>query len=117
MDSDIASVRERRRNQRNFLPLDALLPHPPLLPMWPLVNFKQEKRALQETAPTLDRDLCHSYALRALALGESLKRIGKLLGHTQVHTAVRYAHFADGHLLDAAEIIGSVLLRAMYSKK
>ena len=37
-------------------------------------------------------DLRHSFASRALALGESLPMIGKLLGHTQVQTTARYAH-------------------------
>ena len=36
-------------------------------------------------------DLRHSFASRALALGESLPMIGKLLGHTQVQTTARYA--------------------------
>ena len=33
--------------------------------------------------------------LPALALGESLTMIGKLLGHTQVQTTARYAHLAN----------------------
>ena len=37
-------------------------------------------------------DLRHSFASRALAMGESLSMIGKLLGHTQVQTTARYAH-------------------------
>ena len=40
-------------------------------------------------------DLRHSFASRALALGESLSMIGKLLGHTQVQTTARYAHLAS----------------------
>ncbi len=40
-------------------------------------------------------DLRHSFASRALALGESLPMIGKLLGHTQVQTTARYAHLAN----------------------
>ena len=39
-------------------------------------------------------DLRHSLASRALALGEGLPMIGKLLGHTQVQTTARYAHLA-----------------------
>ena len=34
------------------------------------------------------------FASRALALGESLPMIGKLLGHSQVETTARYAHLA-----------------------
>ena len=40
-------------------------------------------------------DLRHSFASRALALGESLPMIGKLLGHTQVQTTARYAHLPN----------------------
>ena len=40
-------------------------------------------------------DLRHSLASRALALGESLPLIDKLLGHTQVQTTARYAHLAN----------------------
>ncbi len=37
-------------------------------------------------------DIRHSYASRALSLGESLPTIGKLLGHRKVATTARYAH-------------------------
>ena len=39
-------------------------------------------------------DLRHSFASRALALGESLTMIGRLLGHTDVGSTARYAHLA-----------------------
>lgn len=39
-------------------------------------------------------DLRHSWASRALALGESLSMIGRLLSHSQVETTARYAHLA-----------------------
>ncbi len=48
-------------------------------------------------------DLRHSFASGAVALGESLPMIGKLLGHTQVQTTARYAHLAAGPLKAAAE--------------
>ena len=37
-------------------------------------------------------DLRHSHASRALALGESLTMIGRILGHSRVGTTARYAH-------------------------
>ena len=37
-------------------------------------------------------DLRHSYASRALALGEGLPVIGRLLGHVRVSTTAKYAH-------------------------
>jgi len=54
-------------------------------------------------------DLRHSFASRALALGESLSMIGKLLGHTQVQTTARYAHLARDSIRNAAaRITGSI---------
>ncbi len=53
-------------------------------------------------------DLRHSYASRALALGEGLPMIGKLLGHTKVTTTARYAHLArDTEKISAAKVGGS----------
>ena len=54
-------------------------------------------------------DLRHSYASRALALGESLTMIGRLLGHTKVSTTARYAHLArDTEKASAARVGGSI---------
>ena len=39
-------------------------------------------------------DLRHTFASRALALGEGLPMIGDLLGHRMVNTTARYAHLA-----------------------
>ena len=47
-------------------------------------------------------DCRHSYASRALALGESLPMIGRLLGHTQVETTARYAHLAKDSVHESA---------------
>ena len=47
-------------------------------------------------------DCRHSYASRALALGESLPMIGRLLGHTQVETTARYAHLAEDSVKESA---------------
>ena len=50
-----------------------------------------------------------SFASRALALGESLPMIGKLLGHTQVQTTARYAHLQrDSIKASASRIAGSI---------
>ena len=44
----------------------------------------------------------HSYASRALALGESLPMIGRLLGHREIETTARYAHLARESVHEAA---------------
>ena len=54
-------------------------------------------------------DLRHSFASRALSLGESLPMIGKLLGHRKVQTTARYAHLARDSVKAAAEQIGASL--------
>ena len=48
-------------------------------------------------------DLRHSFASRALAIGQSLPMIGKLLGHRKVQTTARYAHLARDSVKAAAE--------------
>ena len=50
-------------------------------------------------------DLRHSFASRALALGETLPVIGKLLGHHDIETTARYAHLAQDSVHQAAERI------------
>ena len=50
-------------------------------------------------------DLRHSFASRALALGETLPVIGKLLGHSDIETTARYAHLARDFLHEAADRI------------
>ena len=51
-------------------------------------------------------DLRHSFASRALTLGEGLPMIGKLLGHTQVQTTARYAQFSHDTVKASAARIG-----------
>ena len=51
-------------------------------------------------------DLRHSFASRALALGEGLFMIGKLLGHTQVQTTAWYTHLDRDTVKASAARIG-----------
>ena len=50
-------------------------------------------------------DIRHSFASRALALGEGLPIIGRLLGHRRVETTARYAHLARDSIRESAERI------------
>ena len=63
-------------------------------------------------------DLRHSYASRALALGESLSMIGELLGHRKVQTTARYAHLARDSVRAStarvAESIGGEYVRTSW---
>ncbi len=51
-------------------------------------------------------DLRHSFASRALAAGESLSMIGRLLGHADIQSTARYAHLARDAERDSAARIG-----------
>ena len=62
-----------------------------------LIDLQHPWRRIRARAGLDDvriHDFRHSFASRALALGEGLPIIGKLLGHTQVQTTARYAHLA-----------------------
>ena len=54
-------------------------------------------------------DIRHSFASRALALGESLSMIGKLLGHNKIETTSRYAHLRrDSIKASSARVADSI---------
>ena len=61
-------------------------------------------------------DCRHSYASRALALGESLPMIGRLLGHTQVVTTARYAHLAEDSVKESAVRVSESIARDLLAK-
>ena len=70
---------------------------------WDIIRKRAELRDVRL------HDLRHSWASRALALGESLPMIGRLLGHTQVETTARYAHLArDSVKESAAKVAASI---------
>ena len=49
------------------------------------------------------------FSTRTLALGDTIPVIGKLLGHSDIGTTVRYAHLARDSLHEVAErIAGSI---------
>ena len=60
-------------------------------------------------------DLRHSYASRALALGESLPVIAKLLGHAQIQTTARYTHLTRDAVRDAATRVASDIAEDMFA--
>ena len=74
-----------------------------------LTDLQHPWRRIRKKAELDDvriHDLRHSFASRALALGEGLPMIGKLLGHTQVQTTARYAHLARDTVKASAARIG-----------
>jgi len=58
-------------------------------------------------------DLRHTFASVAAGRGESLAKIGGLLGHSHVQTTARYAHLAPDPLRDTADRTAGEIFRAM----
>ena len=54
-------------------------------------------------------DLRHTYASLALRKGETVLAIARLLGHRRPETTLKYTHPADAMVMDAAEVVGTVL--------
>lgn len=48
-------------------------------------------------------DLRHTYASNAVSSGMPIQMVGKLLGHSQLQTTMRYAHLAEDPVRKAAE--------------
>jgi len=72
-----------------------------------LQPFWQRVRARAGLKDVRIHDLRHTFASAAVASGQGLPMIGKLLGHTQVQTTARYAHLAADPVKAAAEQVAS----------
>lgn len=62
-------------------------------------------------------DLRHSYASHLVSSGASLEVVGKLLGHTQAQTTMRYAHLQDDSLRTATNRFGDIFSEAQQKRK
>ena len=81
-----------------------------------LANVDEAWRTIRERAGLEGvrlHDLRHSFASRALALGEPLPVIGKLLGHSKLETTARYAHLARDSAQEAAERVAESIAEDM----
>lgn len=72
-----------------------------------LQPFWQRVRARAGLKDARIHDLRHTFASTAVASGQGLPMIGKLLGHTQVQTTARYAHLAADPVKLAANHVSS----------
>jgi integrase len=72
-----------------------------------LQPFWQRVRARAGLKDVRIHDLRHTFASIALAAGQGLPMIGKLLGHTQVQTTARYAHIASDPIKQAAASVAN----------
>ena len=77
----------------------------------------QRIRALAELDDVRLHDLRHAHASIAVAGGESLYVVGKVLGHYQAKTTQRYAHLAIDPVLAAADRTAQRIAAAMDKKQ
>jgi integrase len=69
-------------------------------------DFQHPWRRIRERAGLKGvriHDLRHTYASNAVSSGMPIQMVGRLLGHTQIQTTMRYAHLADDPVNRAAE--------------
>jgi len=78
-----------------------------------LQPFWQRVRARAGLKDVRIHDLRHTLASTAVASGQGLPMIGKLLGHTQVQTTARYAHLGSDSVKLAADAVSSKLFAAL----
>ncbi len=71
-----------------------------------ITDLQHPWRRIRERAGLDDvriHDLRHTYASNAVSSGMPIQMVGRLLGHTQLQTTMRYAHLADDPVRRAAE--------------
>ena len=78
-----------------------------------LQPFWQRVRARAGLKDVRIHDLRHTFASTAVASGQGLPMIGKLLGHTQVQTTARYAHLAADPIKAAADQVSASISAAL----
>ena len=74
-----------------------------------LHSFWRRVRTETELCDVRLHDLRHTHASIALRQGETVLAIGRLLGHRNPETTLKYTHLADTMVREAAETVGAVL--------
>ncbi len=78
-----------------------------------LQPFWQRVRARAGLNDVRIHDLRHTFASTAVASGQGLPMIGKLLGHTQVQTTARYAHLASATVKLAVDEVSNQIAASL----
>jgi len=84
-----------------------------------VTDYQKPWRRIRQAANLDDvriHDLRHTFASHAVQQGVPLQLVGKLLGHSQLQTTMRYAHLADEDVRAAAATVGSVFSNLISEK-
>jgi len=103
-------LQDAQRIDSNPWVITGTLPGKPLSDLQP---FWQRVRARAGLKDVRIHDLRHTFASTAVASGQGLPMIGKLLGHTQVQTTARYTHLAADPVRSAADAVATSLREAL----
>lgn len=103
-------LRDAQRIDGNPWVITGTLPGKRLSDLQP---FWQRVRARAGVKDVRIHDLRHTFASTAVASGQGLPMIGKLLGHTQVQTTARYAHLAAEPVRMAADAVAQNLRQSL----
>ena len=90
------------------------------LPGQPITDLQRPWRRLRKHAGLEHvriHDLRHTYASNALMQGLSIAMVGKLLGHSQIQTTMRYLHLADDPVRTAATQVADGLNQLLKPRK
>ena len=74
-----------------------------------LSSFWSQARIEADLEDVRLHDLRHSYASMALLGGESIRAVGRLLGHEKPSTTLKYAHLSDASVRAAVDALAPVL--------
>ena len=74
-----------------------------------LANVWHRVRAEAGLCDVRIHDLRHTYASVALENGETVLTIGRLLGHRDPVTTLKYTHLADSMVREVSDVVGAVL--------
>ena len=103
----LQGMRERDPAGRYLFPGDK-----PGQPLQDIKRFWAQVRRETELEGVRIHDLRHTFASHLVSSGLSLELVGRLLGHTQAATTMRYAHLADDPLREAANRYGNIVTGA-----
>ena len=74
-----------------------------------VIRFWHRMRSEAELTDVRLHDLRHAYASVAIMQGETVPVVGRLLGHNDTGTTLKYTHLSESAVRDAADAVGVVL--------